>query len=114
MSTGAFGQPVPPGPPRVGWTGQGVSQHVSGEQRQTREVLMDREVARAVRQGEHYWLAIASFRLGPDAVRTVLGEREGSPHLDTENLRDVSVGCFVCEQAATPANVGARCPGEPR
>jgi hypothetical protein len=74
---------------------------------------MDEEITEALATHSHYWLAIAQHRLTDASARIVVGLEAGSPNLDTESLRGVDVGCFICEQQVSPLLIGGRCPGDP-
>lgn len=62
------------------------------------------------RLGEHVWVAVAAFRVTPEALR---GRDTDQIHLDRENLATVDVGCYVCEQAWSEARSYRECPGDP-
>lgn len=108
---GAFGQRLPGEP--SGFGGTGVYVEATPTRQRSAHERHDVELAAAVRAGRHYWQAIAQFAMTDDDVRTVVGARAGAPVLDTENLLGIMVGCYVCEQQATPALIGSRCPGDP-
>lgn len=68
--------------------------------------LLAVEVARALHDRAHYWVAVLGFRVTevPPIGADIL--------LDHENFRvPPEVGCFICEQAHGHAT--ARCPGPP-
>ena len=83
-----------------------------GRQRSAR-ASMDEEVTAAIDAGQHYWLALAQHHLSDASAAVVAGISEGTPILDTETLRGIDTGCFICEQQLTAALLGTRCPGDP-
>jgi GAF domain-containing protein len=101
---------------RVGarqFVGLGMVQEVTPARQQSADATLDAELAQAAAAGRHYWQAIAQYRLSEESARDVVGLGGGTPHLDSENLRGVMVGCFICEQPVSPALIDARCPGDP-
>ena len=112
MSPGAFGQPLP-GEPGGGFGGTGVYAEATPERQASAFARHDADLAAAERAGRHYWQAIAQFAMTDDDVRTAVGQQSGMPILDTENLLGIMVGCYICEQQATPELIGSRCPGDP-
>lgn len=61
------------------------------------------------KSGTHVWVATALY--------LVSGETLDSPDkllLDRENLAQILVGCFACEQAFDKRLLKRRCPGEPK
>jgi hypothetical protein len=112
VSPGAFGQPLP-GEPGGGFGGTGVYAEATPTRQASAFARHDADLAAAQRAGRHYWQAIAQFALSETDVRAVVGQAAATPTLDTENLLGIMVGCYVCEQVATPALIGSRCPGDP-
>jgi len=62
------------------------------------------------RPGEHVWIAAAAFRLSAERLRGRLTEEV---HLDAENLAELTVGCYVCEQPWSERLSWRKCRGEP-
>lgn len=60
--------------------------------------------------GAHVWVAVAAFVISPEAIRAATVERV---HLDRENLAQIRVGCYVCEEPWSEALSYRRCPGDP-
>lgn len=72
----------------------------------------DADEAYAKQSGQHLWVAIQTHVVSADTLDASL--RGEPPMFDRESLRDLNVGCYVCEQAWTPQLTRRRCPGEPR
>lgn len=68
------------------------------------------ELLRPDRLGEHVWVAVAAYRVSPEALRVASAQ---GVHLDRENLASVEVGCYVCEQPWAARLAYRQCPGEP-
>lgn len=59
---------------------------------------------------EHVWVALAAYRVDPEALRASAG---GELHMDRENLATIEIGCFVCERAYEERLSYRSCTGEP-
>lgn len=62
--------------------------------------------------GEHVWVATALYRVSERAVATAMAGRR-SIQMDSENLVDVTLGCWTCEREYTPGLAAKPCPGGP-
>lgn len=72
---------------------------------------LDHDTATAERNGEHYFIVNAAFRISPALAATIAtGENVGAL-LDRENLVALTTGCLLCEQPITPELVRSPCPG---
>jgi hypothetical protein len=73
-----------------------------------------REIEYHEKSEQHLWIAVISHQMTDTlAKRIATGDESVEPLFDQESLRDISFGCYVCEQALDPKLVGKRCPGEP-
>jgi hypothetical protein len=62
------------------------------------------------RPGEHVWIAAAAYVLAAERIR---GRLTDHVLLDSENLAELTIGCYVCEQPWSERLSYRRCPGEP-
>lgn len=93
----------------------GVRQFLPGDRVQAVRDRFDAKLSYAEKAGDHLWIAIVSYVLGDaDAKGIASGDPTVTPTLDNENLADISMGCYRCEQPLERRLVGKRCPGEPR
>lgn len=72
---------------------------------------MDDEVEFALKAREHYWHVMQVHRISPDALDRAAFE---ALIQDTESLRMMMVGCFICEQSWEPHMTRRKCPGPPK
>lgn len=68
---------------------------------------LNEAISRAELAHSHLWVAITYHHVQPEAL--VAGELL----IDAENLLNMSVGCYVCEQSFTEPIAFMGCPGDP-
>lgn len=61
--------------------------------------------------GQHRWIATAAYVVTIDEVRTMF-DPERLKFLDHENLFELAIGCWDCEQVLGAIEVDSHCPGE--
>lgn len=59
---------------------------------------------------EHIWIAIPTYIISDESLRKITTDQL---ILDSENLIQISVGCFNCELQFQPRLLGTVCKGEP-
>ena len=74
---------------------------------------MDKEIEYAVKAGEHLWTAIVTYLSSKQALRDNY-ENNQPLNMDSENLLQVHVGCFICEEPFEPKMLDRRCKGQPK
>jgi hypothetical protein len=62
--------------------------------------------------GRHRWVATAMYSLTEESVAAA-DDPDTMKYLDHENLTDVLIGCWDCEQALGQIQAGSHCPGDP-
>lgn len=67
---------------------------------------------------DHKWVALARFDVSAEETLRYVkappqGKLEPPINLTRETLRSVDIGCWTCEQKATPELLLSHCPGEP-
>lgn len=83
-----------------------VTQFVSAERLFKMRGRFDDAEARALRSGEHLWVAVVSYFVTPPI-------RDGQL-LDVENMAiEPAVGCYLCEQPFTTRLASRRCKAKP-
>lgn len=91
--------------------GQGVRQHIGGEQLLKIDDRYQREYDWARKAERHLWVATCAYVLSDDAVGNMATE---SINLDAESLLSApAVGCFICEEPYSTRLRHRKCPGEP-
>lgn len=89
----------------------GILQNIDEERQLTKLDLFCGEVVYAIKSHTHLWTATALYMLSEETMRTL---SEEAPNLDMENLRQVGVGCFVCQEPYDPRLLKRKCKGEPK
>lgn len=77
----------------------------------TKRELFAGELTYAMRSEQHMWVATAAFVVDKNILKAGGGE---TTLLDHNNLRQVGVGCFVCEKAFDPRLLDRKCTGDPK
>lgn len=70
------------------------------------------ELLEQARPGEHVWTSVVAHVLSDATVKALLAG-SANVHMDGENVADIQLGCFVCEEPLTERMYHRRCPGEP-
>lgn len=60
-------------------------------------------------EGKHRWMAVGSWVLNDDQARDA-HDPDVKKFLDHENLFDIGIGCWDCEQTILEAGHDSRCP----
>lgn len=97
--------------PELNVTDAGIMQEVAPEQQLTKRDLFMAELNYAAKAHTHLWVATAAYVLTEDTLRDMETE---SPNLDTENLRQVGIGCFICERPYDKRELKRKCNGQPK
>lgn len=83
----------------------GHTEYLSGEERKAKARQQKADLARAVHDGDHLWIAMMAFRVSPPIQEGTL--------FGADNLwQGPDVGCYVCEQAYSE-QLDPICPGQP-
>lgn len=61
--------------------------------------------------GKHRWMAIGSWVLSDEFAAGAM-DPDLMKYLDNENLFDLSIGCWDCEQPITSVGYGSVCPAD--
>lgn len=64
-------------------------------------------------EGEHRWIATAAFVVSVDVVEAA-DDADRMKYLDHENLMQLALGCWDCEQPLGVIQAGSVCPGDPQ
>lgn len=71
---------------------------------------LDKELEYAIKAGNHFWTAIAMFHLNEQSLADIENEQA---HMDMENLMQIHMGCFLCEEPYSAQLAKRRCRGNP-
>lgn len=94
-----------------GIIGLGIQQEATPHQQLTKADLFTAELNYARKSHTHLFVATAAYVLSEETLR----DMETSPPLfDLENLRQVLIGCFVCEEPYDKRMLKRKCSGEPK
>jgi hypothetical protein len=87
-----------------------VSQFID-EERQKRNQQRSRELYDyATKSKTHMWNVITQHSISVETLKNMSTE---PPSLDAETLLDITIGCYICEEAYDPRLLHRACPGEP-
>ena len=101
--------------PRPEAGGDAIRVFVPGDRVKRAGEQFTRDMEYAEKAKTHVWIVNAAFELTDQAAKAIAtGDPDYTPSLDAENLRVITTGCLVCEQALDAKLVGRRCPGEPK
>ena len=67
------------------------------------------EIRVAMLAGDHVWISVVTHRVSSQVLLA-----EEPTHLNSETVRMVQSGCYVCEKPFDPRLAGRRCQGEPK
>lgn len=71
--------------------------------------LLDKDLTYALKSGTHYWIALAMFKLSDQSIKSMMTEKV---HMDMENLMQVHMGCYLCEEVYSERASKRRCKGD--
>lgn len=70
---------------------------------------LDSDLAYAIKSESHYWIALAMYHLTDDSLKNLKTEQV---HMDMENLMEVNMGCYLCEEPYSDRVSKRRCKGQ--
>lgn len=94
-----------------GIRGMGVMQETPPAVMAGKQERFMEEIRVAMLAGDHVWIAVVTHRMSSQAL---LAAKTESLNFDSESVRMVQVGCYVCETPWAEKHARRRCPGEPK
>lgn len=95
---------------RAGQPIMAASGHVITDGGALEEFTAKRELPAKI-PGQHRWIASAMYSMSERAIASAW-DPDTMKYLDHENLVDVLIGCWDCEQPIGQIEAGSHCPAE--
>ena len=86
-----------------------MKQEFSPSAQIAKEDLFTEEISRAMRHGNHLWVTLVAYKVSEESLAN--SDKEFM-NLDVENIRSLSIGCYICEEEYSPLLAKRRCKGE--
>lgn len=86
-----------------------MKQEYNPTQQIAKEDQFTEEIAAAKKQRDHLWVAVVAYKVTEQSLKNM---HEEFINLDTENIRSISVGCFICEKEYSELIAKRNCTGE--
>lgn len=86
-----------------------MKQEFSPSAQISKEDQFTHEIEFAKKSEGHLWVAIVAYKVSVESLQNLNKE---FMNLDVENIRSITVGCYICEEEYSDLLTKRRCKGE--